>query len=439
MVLNLLSFSLMSVIDTLFVGRLGPVALASVGLGGIVAFTIVSFPLALFGAAKVPVGESFGRGDALSLRRALGSFVRLALFLGILCVFVGQFSAWGLPWLAADVESGQLAGSYTKLRSLSFPFVVGSAAFGQWLTAQGNSKAAMQAALIGNAVHVPLNGWFIFGLGWGVPGAALSTVLSQSIEFSVLALTLYLHQRERNVVASLRAIVHFDDSSLEHAWKLFVLGFPSGIERVLDMIAFSAVPILLSRAGALHVAAHQIVLQVTLLSFLPVVALGEAVSVLIAQALGARAFELPRRLALMGVGLSFGYAFVLGVFCVGLREGIVGLFTADPDVGIIASATLIWGAALQFINAGYNAIKGALRGFSDFRFVAWVTVGVAWIVTPPGTYWWGVHEGFGAPGAWATLCLEVTLGLLLLVVRLRQVFLRRPAGSLEKHAVPQLS
>jgi MATE family multidrug resistance protein len=184
------------------------------------------------------------------------------------------------------------------------------------------------------------------------------------------------------------------------------------------MIAFAAVPVLLSRLGPTHVAAHQIVLQVMLLSFLPLFALSEAVSVLIAQAVGAGRLALVGELWRLGLYVALGYAVFIGAVCWGAARPIIGVFS--PDVGVIevGAATLSVGALLQLINAAYIQLKGALRGLSVFRYVAWVTISCAWVITPPLTYLVGVRARHGAPGAWAVLCLEVSLGVVLLAFRL---------------------
>jgi Na+-driven multidrug efflux pump len=58
-----------------------------------------------------------------------------------------------------------------------------------------------------------------------------------------------------------------------------------------------------------------------------------------------------------------------------------------------------------------------LRGLSQFKYVAWVTVGCAWVITPPFTYLLGVRWGWGVTGAWLVLCAEVSLGVTLLGLR----------------------
>lgn len=406
LVVSLLSMTILNLVDTLFVGRLGAVALAAVGLGGVASFTVVSFSLALFGAAKVKVGEAFGQGDRAHVERSGAAFLWLALPLGALSYLVGQGIAFGLDSWTLDSATGSVAASYLRVRAFSFPFVVLTSALASWLGAQGETRGPMRAAVLANAINIPLNAWFIFGLDGGVIGGAWATVVAQIIECGLLW---FIARPSRRLIAL---------GSRSDALDAFRTGLPTGVERVLDMFAFAAVPLLLARLHPVEVASHQIVLQLAALSFMPLIALSEGASILVSQAIGAGRTGIVRQVARDSLRLTMIYATLCAlVFVVG-RSLWIGFFTTDPHVLAVAAKTLVAAALLQFINAAYNAIKGILRGLSDFRFVAWVTVGAAWSITPPFTWLVGVHWGLGAWGAWLVLCLEVTCGTLVLVHRL---------------------
>lgn len=420
LMVSLVSVSIMSIVDTLFIGRVGATELAAAGLGAVSAFTVLSFGFAVFGAAKVKVSEGFGRGDHLGVSKSLGAFLRLALVLGALSTVVGLLVGFILPWVSADAETGKLAGEYASIRASGFLFVLLAAAIGQWLQAQGDSQSSMRAALVANVANVPLNALLIFGLGWGVAGAAWASAASQLAEFLWLA---RIQARKSLALPGGKRTnpgFHLGRAAWSDARRAFLVGLPSGLERVLDMIAFAAVPLLLSQLGPTHVAAHQIVLQVMLLSFLPLFALSEAVSVLIAQAVGAGRVGLVRGLWRLGLYVALGYAVIIGVVCSIAARPIIGIFSPDAGVIEVGAATLSVGALLQLLNAAYIQLKGALRGLSVFRYVAWVTISCAWVITPPLTYLIGVRAKHGAPGAWSVLCLEVTLGVALLAWRLQK-------------------
>lgn len=420
-VLSLLSVSTMSLVDSVFLGHLGSVELAAGGLGGVSVFTVLSFGLALFGAAKVEVGLRYGAGDAQGVRRCLGGLLRVAFVLGLISTVVGELAAFALPYLSADRQTGIMAGQYAAVRALSFPFALCSTALGGWLQAQGNSKTAMHSALLANIINVPLNYLMIFVWEWGIWGAAWSTVICRLIEL------LWLVRKQVHGVAPpapnappIQRGLHLNQGTLRDGYRSLRIGLPAGLERVLDMAAFAAVPILLSQLGPLHVAAHQIVLQIMMFSFLPLMAFNESVSLLISQALGAQAPRLVVAISRLGMGCALLYGLACSTLIVVATGPLVSMFTTDESLIVLGNSTLLIGAVLQLINSVYSFLKGILRGMSAFRYVAWVTVGCAWIITPPLTYVLGVRRGWGAEGAWMVLTFEVTVGLIIMAVRVRR-------------------
>lgn len=419
MIVSLLSVSAMTLVDTLFIGWLGSTELAAVGLGGMGVFTVVSFGTALLGAARVRVGEAVGQGDERTVRAEFGAFLRIALVLGVSSSVLAALGAFLLPLLARDGAATWLARDYMLIRALSCPLVLFTQALAQWRQACGDSAGPMRATLIANAVHVPLDAAFVFGLDLGVQGAAWATVASALAEASML----YLLQRKEGF--------WWSESSAPAALRTALRGLPTGIERTLDMIAFTAVPLLLLEVGDVHVAAHQIVLQLSLLSFLPLIALSEAVCILVSQAVGAQKPGLLVRLSRAGAALAGGYSVLLGALFLSIPSVLVRLFNDEEPVIALGAEVLVLAVALQTINAFYNLEKGILRGVSEIRFVAWITVGCAWVFTPPLTYLWGVRWGYGAHGAWLALCVETLVGTLIMGRRiLRHPLIQRGQAEL---------
>ena len=98
---SMLSFGTMTLVDTLFVGRIGPAALAGVGLGGTLAFALVCFSLGLLRGTKVLVSQAVGAGRHDRLSSILGAGLLLAALLGGLTLVVGQLCGDLLLLLAA--------------------------------------------------------------------------------------------------------------------------------------------------------------------------------------------------------------------------------------------------------------------------------------------------------------------------------------------------
>jgi len=405
----------MSVVDTLFVGRLGSTALGAIGIGSITALTIVSFGSALLSATRVEVGNDFGRGDFERVRATLGSFLRLAWVLSLASFGFAVALSLILPSLVDDPQMGALGGSYLRVRAFSYPAVLIAAAVGQWLNAQGRPRAPMVGALIANAINIPLNAWFVVFAGYGLEGSAWATFVAQMIEALLLLYFATDALAEGGVKGLFRRVQRSAGSG--EVGRLFRLGFATGAERAADMLAFSSVPLLLSFAGSSEVGVHQIALQISLFAFLPSLALSDSVTTLVAQAAGANRPDLVPKLRSEALWLGAYYSVAWALLCLAFRRQLVGFFSSDPALVPSAMATLVWVSILQPPNTLYTSLKGLLRGLRDFRAVALCTSLAAWIISPPLTLILGVWMGRGARGAWQAFVIEVLIGVSYLIWR----------------------
>src|SRR5215831_10757802 len=110
--ISMLSYSVMTLVDTLVVGRLGAAALAGVGLGGTVAFALLCFWFGLLRGTKTLVAQAIGAGrrDLVSAYRAAA--ILTALVAGVATIAIGQGAAELLPHLAATAAAGHAARTY---------------------------------------------------------------------------------------------------------------------------------------------------------------------------------------------------------------------------------------------------------------------------------------------------------------------------------------
>jgi MATE family multidrug resistance protein len=349
-VVSLVSYSVMTLVDTLFVARLGAASLAGVGLGGMAMFSVLIFGIGVLAGAKIRVSAAVGAGRHRGLEAYLGGFLRLALVLAVPSTLLALGVSLLLPVISESREAGVLSRNYCAIMSLAIPASLFTQAIAQYRQALGESQSAMRAALIANLVNIPLNALLIFGFGWGSDGAALASVASRVAEFFVLA------QAQRSEGLG------WAKGTLREALSAFRFGLPLGIERWLDVAAFAALVALLARMGAVELAAHQITIQIFHFAFLPMIALSDAVSVLVAQAAGAREHLAARHVLAHSLKLGIAYAalFALGLVC--FDTLLIGLFSGEPEL-VAAARGVIWvGAVLQLLHVAYLMLRGALRG-----------------------------------------------------------------------------
>ena len=394
-VVSMVSYSTMTLVDTLFVSSIGPSALAGVGLGGLVMWGVICFPWGLLQGAKVLVSQAAGAGREHRYGPLLAAAQGWALVMGAICVGAGLLMTLVAGSVTATAGAAASMSTYLWIRALGTPLLLLFAAEREVRQGLGDSRSPMVASVTANVVNVGLDYLFIMVLGFGVSGAAWATVLAGSVELGLLAGVL---RGTRPALGRLRL------ADMAAVWRM---GWPTGVQFFIEMGSFLLLSVMISRYAELDMAAHQITIQLIHFSFMPAVALGEACAVMTGQAVGAGRMELVRGVAHRTMWMAGVYTGACGlVFGLG-GEVLASWFTTDAAL-IALTRTLLLVAALFQVFDGANIVyRGALRGTGDVRFPAVVGILAAWICTPPSMWLLGYKLGMGALGGWIGLSVEL--------------------------------
>lgn len=386
---------LVSLVDTAFVGHLGAAPLAALGIcTAVFGFAFLAFNFLAYGTTPLVAG-AIGRGDHEATGRLVWHALALAVGAGLAATLALQVFA--VPILGVMGARGPLleeALIYLRIRALAAPAVlivmVGHGAFRGYQ----DTRTPLWVTLGLNAVNLILDPLLIFGLGWGLAGAAWATVIAQASGAAVFVALLIRGtgaaapvRRQRLSWAVLRPLVRIGgDLALRVALLVGTLTLATAVA---------------ARIGTRAVAAHQVARELWLFLALIVDALAVAGQALVARYRGsgeaARAKAVSDRLLVygVGVGVALGLAFWLG------GPLLIGLFTDDPEVAAGVAALFPFVAAMQPLNALVFVWDGVFMGAERFRFLALamaasalVGCGVIALVLPLGWglegVWWGV-------------------------------------------------
>jgi MATE family multidrug resistance protein len=263
---------------------------------------------------------------------------------------------------------------------------------------QGDSRSPMRASLVGNAVNLGLDAVLILGLGWGVQGAALAAVCGNFTELAMLT------WRMRPSLRGMRLC----RAAIRDVWQQ---GVPNGLQFVMEVGSFLILTVIVARMSAIDAAAHQMVLQLINVSFLPAHALAEAAAVLVGQAVGANRDNLVPRVARRTLAIGASYAGLCAIVYAVIGGAITRGMSAG-DAVLAARAQVLVHVSLAFLVAdAANVIaRGVLRGASDVRYAAVVGIVTSWLTTPPFSWGLGVALGLGVVGGWIGLAAEIFIG-----------------------------
>jgi len=377
---------LVSVVDTAFVGRLGAGPLAALGITtALFGLFFVVFNFLAY-ATTPRVAYALGQGDRPAALRRAAEALWLALILGALATLLLElFAPLLVRLMGAEPAIFQDATLYLRLRALSGPAVlVMTAAQGVYRGLQ-DTQTPFKIALFANALNALLDPLFIFGLGLGLAGAAVASVLAQSLGAWIF------FQRLRRLGAfgpfpGVRPLLPY----LRVGGEMFV--------RTVSLVgAITIAAAVAARIGVVAVAAHQVLWQVWLLLAMGLDALAIAAQALVAKYRGEdpqRAKQAADRLLFWGLVSGVLLALLLIV----LAEPLPRLFTPDPKV--LAAVREVWPVVVLAtpLNALVFVWDGIFMAAERFRFLAGAMVLAALVGV---LFFFGALAfGLGLVGVW---------------------------------------
>lgn len=396
--LSLLSYSVMTVVDTSFVSQLGTAALSGVGMGGTIAFILLCFPIGLMRAVKILITQAVGAGRREEQHAYMTAGMLLALVIGVLVMGIGYALAEPLSSITATAASGDAMQRYLRIRLIGSLPVLIHVVLEETRNALGDVRGPMRAALIANGAHVVMAYLLVSVLGCGVTGAAITTVLCQCLEAALVARA---QQRDGFELGRMRA---------HHVAALWSVGWPTAIQFALEVGSFALLGAMLASWSEVDSAAHQIAIQVSHLSFLPAFALADAASILVGRAVGSGRPSLVPRVARTTLLLTTAYTGACTLVFAFAAGPITRMFTDEPELSGVTRRLLHVACIFLVADAANAVARCILRGTGDVRIPAVIGVLSAWLCTPPLAYLLGLKLGFGAVGAWTGFCLEIVVG-----------------------------
>ncbi len=406
------SFTMLHFCDRMFLSWYSPVSIQAVVPAGILAFTLISFFMALCAMANSFVAQYYGAKEYENCSRSVAQ----ALFMALL--------SWPLIWLLIPVGNQLLVWSdhapevlaqektYLSILMLGGVNTPLAAAVGSFFSGRGKTRVIMMAYLIGNSTNVLLNWLLIFGHGpfpeMGIKGAAIASLIAGFVTPAIL-LSLYFSKKNRAVYRTLDTL-RFDRPLF---LRMLRFGLPSGVHMVLDVGSFSLFVMLLGRLGDTAFMASNIVLSINMIAFMPSVGIGQAASVLVGQCMGRLDANEAEAAAWKAAHVGWLYTLIVvgSFFC--FPETYIGIFARGDrvfaEVFDTARLLLFFAAGWGLMEATNAVLSSALRGAGDTHFVMWFHTAVAWGVFALGEAVIVLVLHLGVLAAWGWAIMYFTL------------------------------
>ena len=349
--------------DAVVVGRvLGVDSLAAVGATGSLLFLLLGFAWGMTSGFAIPTAQAFGAGDRAAVRRSVAAGALLTAATSVLLTVVAPLLAGpALRLLRTPEELLPEATTFAVVSFLGGSTVMFFNFLSAIIRAIGDSRTPLVFLTLSCVLNIVLVVGAVAGLGMGVAGAAISTVLSQGVS---VALCLVFVRRRVPVLHVHREDWHVSGHELRRHLKL---GLPMGFQASIIAIGTLAVQVRLNELGADAVAAYTTAARVDGLAVALLASLGLAVSMFVAQNLGGGRPDRVRRGVVQGIGMSLVGSVVLGVVLVAGGSAIIGLFVGDGEQRVVDMAAhyLLVNGVLYAVLAVLFVLRGALQGLGQ--------------------------------------------------------------------------
>ncbi len=324
---NLLQ-SFYSIVDMIAVGQfVGSAGLAAISNASMISFILNAVCIGVSMGGNVLVAQYQGAKNSNSRKKAVGTLFSLTLIFSA-ALTVCAFLAYGpiFELMRVPQESMRYAREYMQVICGGTVFVFGYNAVCAVFRGLGDSKRPLYFVIVATIVNVVLDVVLIGFLRMGTRGAAIATVASQMVAF--LIAVLYLRRRTD--------VFDFKWKSFairkEEAKKILRVGLPSAGQMAVVNSSYLIVTGMLNVYGVAVAAAAGIGLKLNTFAAMPCWAVGQAVTTMVGQSMGAGNFERVRKITKAGVWMSILVTSLMTVCFQIFAEPVIMMFDTNPQV-----------------------------------------------------------------------------------------------------------
>ena len=277
--------SLMGMVDTLMVSRVGAEAISAVSLVDSINNLVLQVFAAMAAGAAIICSQYLGRKDEKGCNDAAKQIVLTVVVISSVIMIIGVgFRKPLLHLIFGSVEEAVMTNAqmYFLITALSYPFIALFQAGAAFYRACGNSKFTMKTALIANVANIVGNTLFIFVLQMGAAGAAISTLISRAL----CAFVVFYALRKPGYAIQLKNYFSIrPDFNL--IVKILAIGVPSGIENGMFQFGKLAIQSTVSSLGTAAIAAQAMTIIFENVNGMAAVGIGIGLMTVVGQSIGA--------------------------------------------------------------------------------------------------------------------------------------------------------
>lgn len=348
--------------DTIIVGNFnGQQALSAVGACASLTALFTALAIGFSIGAGVLISQYFGASREQELRQYAATAIVLMLAMGLLMSLIGVCSAGFLLARALGTPEALLPLTllYFRIYAAGLVFQFGYNIAAALLRALGDSKATLYFLLVSSILNVVLDLVFVAGLGMGVAGAAIATVISQIASCGIGFA--YMHRRYALLRFSLREL----RMDLKTAGRILQVGAPMAIQQSIVSCGFLFLQRLVNYYGESMIASYTVASRMENILMIPIIGIQNTMATFAGQNMGAHRPDRVSKGLGQGVLVSLGMTLILCLAQIAGIPLIIRAFQLDAGAAAICRLHLFSSAVAIPIFAVYFPANGMCQGVGE--------------------------------------------------------------------------
>lgn len=411
MVLELVLESTFAVVDIFFVAKLGPSAVATVGLTESYLFLLYAVAMGLAMAVTAVVARRIGEGKREEAGVTAVQAIFIAVLVSVLPAVAGMVYAQDLLRLmGADAWSIEHGYRYTQWMLGGNAVIMLLFVINAIFRGAGDAAIAMRVLWLSNGLNILLCPILIFGLGpapeLGIEGAAIATNIGRG---TGVAYQLWVLFRGGKHIRVTMAQLAWHGAML---WNIVRTSLGGIGQMIVAMTAWIFLMRILAAIGSEAVAGATIAIRLMMFTMMPAWGMSNAAATLVGQNLGAGHAERAEASVWRIGWYNMAYLIAISVLFFALPQQLVGIFSADPEVVKVGAEWLRILSYSLFIYGWWMVTVQAFNGAGDTMTPTKINVVFFWLIQIPLSYVLAISLGWAHTGVfWGVFVSETAVGV----------------------------
>lgn len=430
--------------DIIMVASLGEDAVSGVSLVDQINVLLTQLFAALAAGGAVVCSQMIGSGNRPKASCAARQLLYVGMSASAILMVIGMaFHTHILSGIFGAVTPQVMANSqkYFLITLLALPGIAIYNSAAAIFRSQGNSRVSMETALLCNVINVGGNALLLFGLGCGVEGVAIPTVVARTVGAAILLYRLKKYGAKPDAQISVSGLRHVS-IDLPLVKKILAVGIPSGVENSMFQVGKLIVLSLIATYGTTAVAANAVTATLASFQVFPGASVGLAMLTVVGQCVGAGRKDEADRYAKRLLCAAYAGLIAINLPMVFFADKVIGLYGLSAEVSDLARLmTLTHGVCAMLWWPLSFTLPNALRASGHAMFTMCVSMATMWTIRVGMSYVFdatgifglteamGWPHSYGAEGTWIAMVLDWVVRLSLFIWCYRR-WMRKPETPL---------